>query len=66
MANRYDRSRRRVRRFAEMELDRVDRRIERRMDALDEAYNEGDYAEIAKQADAIADAATQGAEWSER
>ena len=66
MANRYDRSRRRVRRFAEMELETLDRRIERRMNALDEAFKEGDYAKIAEKADALADAAAEGMELYER
>lgn len=65
MARRTD-SRRRVRRSEEIELERLDRRIERRMDALDEAFKEGDYAEIAEKADALADAAAEGMEWSER
>ena len=65
MANRYD-SRRRMRRSQEDLMDRVDRRIERRMDALDEAFMEGDYAEIVEKADALADAAAEGMEFSER
>ena len=65
MANRYDR-RRKVRRFVEDGLEGVDRRIERRFDSMVEAYDEGDYVEVVKQADAIADAAEQGAELSER
>ena len=43
MANRYDR-RRRVRRSDEIELDTLDRRIERRFDSMVEAFDEGDYA----------------------
>ena len=66
MANRYDRSRRRVRRFTEERQDTLNRRIERRFDAMVEAFDEGDYAEIVKQADAIAEAAEQGAELSDR
>ena len=65
MARRTD-SRRRVRRSEENMMDRLDRRIERRMDALDEAFNEGDYAEIAEKADALADAAAEGMELSDR
>ena len=66
MANRYDRSRRNVRRSDELRQDTLNRRIERRFDAMVEAYDEGDYAEIAKQADAIAEVAEQGAELTDR
>jgi len=66
MANRFDRSRRRVRRSEQEKMDSVDRRIERRFDAMVEAYDAQDYAEIVKQADAIANAAEQGAELSDR
>lgn len=62
MTNRYG-SRRRVRRS---EQNVLDRRIERRFESMVEAFDEGDYAEIAKQADAIAEAAEQGAELSDR
>ena len=65
MARRFA-NRRRVRRSEEDMLDRLDRRIERRMDALDEAFEQGDYAEIAEKADALADAAAEGVELSER
>ena len=65
MANRYD-SRRRVRRSDEQRLEGVDRRIERRFDAMVEAFDAQDYAEIAKQADAIAETAEQGAELADR
>ena len=65
MANRYD-SRRRVRRFDELRQDTLNRRIERRFDAMVEAFDAEDYAEIVKQADAIADAAEQGVELSDR
>ena len=65
MANRYDR-RRRVRRSDEQRLEGVDRRIERRFDSMVEAYDSGDYAEVVKQADAIAEVAEQGAELSDR
>lgn len=58
--------RRRVRRSEADMLDRLDRRIERRMNALDEAFDAQDYAEIVKQADAIADTAEQGVELSDR
>ena len=62
MTNRYG-SRRRVRRS---EQNVLDRRIERRFESMVEAYDSGDYAEIAKQADAIAEAAEQGVELSDR
>ena len=65
MANRYDR-RRRVRRSDELRQNTLNRRIERRFDAMVEAYDEGGYAEIAKQADAIAEAAVEGVELSDR
>lgn len=65
MTNRYDR-RRRVRRFDELRQETLDRRIERRFDAMIDAYNEGDYAEVVRQADAVVDAAEQGAELSDR
>ena len=65
MASRYDK-RRRVRRSDEERLEGVDRRIERRFDAMVEAYDESDYAEVVKQAERIMDAAEQGAELSER
>ena len=41
-------------------------RIEGRFESVVEAYDSGDYAEIVKQADAIAGAAEQGAELSDR
>ena len=65
MASRYDR-RRRVRRSEEDMLEGVDRRIERRMASLEDAYDEGDYASLVRHADAIADAAEQGGELIER
>ena len=65
MTRRTD-SRRRVRRSEQDKMDSVDRRIERRFDAMVEAFDAQDYTEIVKQADAIADAAEQGAELSER
>ena len=65
MARRTE-NRRRVRRSEEQRLEGVDRRIERRMDSLADAYEEGDYESLVRYADAIADAAEQGAELSER
>ena len=59
-------NRRRVRRSDEQRLEGVDRRIERRMDSLADAYEEGDYQSLVRHADAIADAAEQGAELSDR
>ena len=61
MARRTE-NRRRVRRSEEQRLEGVDRRIERRFDSMVEAFDAQDYAEIVKQADAIANAAEQGAE----
>lgn len=57
-----DGNRRGVRRSDVERLEDVDRRIERRFDSMVEAYDEGDYAEVVKQAEAVADAAEQGAE----
>ena len=65
MARRTE-NRRRVRRFEQDTLEGVDRRIERRFESMVEAYDSGDYTEIVKQADAIADAAEQGAELADR
>ena len=59
MARRTD-TRRRVRRSDEHRLEGVDRRIERRMYSLTDAYEEGDYESLVRHADAIADAAEQG------
>ena len=61
-----DRNRRRVRRSDAERLEGVDRRIERRFDSMVEAYDEGDYAEVVKQAERIMDAAEQGAELTDR
>ncbi len=65
MARRNE-DRRRVRRSDEQRLEGVDRRIERRMDSLADAYEEGDYESLVRHADAIADAAEHGAELSDR
>ena len=65
MVNRYD-CRRNVRRFDELRQDTLNRRIERRFDAMVEAYNIGDYEGIVKQADAIVEAASEGAELLDR
>ena len=65
MARRNE-DRRRVRRSEQDMLEGVDRRIERRFESMVEAYDSGDYAEVVKQADAIADAAEQGSELSDR
>ena len=61
-----NRNRRRLRRSDEQRLESVDRRIERRFDSMVEAFDAQDYAEIVMQADAIAEAAEQGVELSER
>lgn len=66
MNREFNRSRRRVRRSDEERLEGVERRIERRFDSMVESYDSGDYAEIVKQADAIANAAQQGLELSDR
>ena len=65
MARRTD-SRRRVRRSDEIALDGVGRRIEKRMDSLADAYEQGDYESLVRHADTIADAAEQGAELTDR
>ena len=65
MARRTE-NRRRVRRSDEIALDGVDRRIERRMDAMTEAFEEGDYESIVRHADAIVDAAEQVADLTDR
>lgn len=62
---RYNR-RRDVRRSDEQRLEGVDRRIERRFETMVEAFDDGDYESLARHAAAIADAAEQGAELSER
>ena len=65
MARRTE-NRRRVRRSDEQRIEGVDRSIERRMDSLADAYEEGDYESLVRHADAIANAAEQGAELSDR
>ena len=65
MARRTE-NRRRVRRSDEQRLEGVDRRIERHFDALEEAYEDGNYVNLVRHADAIADAAEQGAELTDR
>lgn len=82
MANRYDRSRRRVRRLSngddielsEMELDISDeailnfanRRIERCMQDISDAYEEGDYHSVGILAERLAYAAGMGNELTGR
>lgn len=65
MANRYDK-RRTLRRSDADRLEGVERRIERRFETMVEAFDGGNYESLARHAAAIADAAEQGVELSER
>ena len=58
--------RRDVRRSDDDRLEGVDRRIERRFESMGEAFDEGDYESLVRHAEAVANAAEQGAELTDR